>query len=625
MAKKSKKRKDTMTADFQFTEDVPSGPLDALPDLTDVPTYIAVDMEHLGLGSEAVACGLAVATQDREWYLPFGHASGKQYTPEAVSAWANDHLRGQRIAFLNAKNDIRVMKRRKISNGIFFDCEKAQVQPMETQHGAALLNDRRRVFTLEQLSQDYLGRGKLTPMYQGKEVPKHEIQKMPAHLAAPYAKRDVRNTWDLAEKLQPMIEAEDMGPLLQMEDDLIYSTMYMEDVKCFIDRPKLERWHSEVTDAYSERILELHRRTGMRLNPNTSKDMVRLFRYLGKSYGHTLSNNPSFTDSFLNNHLDVPEIKLCSEARDLSSLKSKYLHAYLVALDGKNRLPYSLHQLRGDEYGTIRGRYSSSKKNIQQVFKPDKQINISPCTWPWVIRELFVPGSDEGFIMRFTVHDELNGDLNGRFIHADASQIEYRLFAHYSCIPKGSMRIINAYRDNPNLSYHKWVHRELLNSIIIYSHAKNFNFAKLYGAGFERLSDMLNVDVSEAKRLSGIYDNKVPEARDLLWFCANLAEERGFVKTLMNRRARLIDGFHAALNCILQGGAADIMKKKILRMYREMPHIRNKADFDEVLAIQEFELRVPITWESEVGDNWLQTCVDEDFYAALEKVKGGVN
>lgn len=581
-----------------------SAALDPLPGSFDNPGVLALDVEHDGLGEDAVPVGVSLAVSDREWYWPFNHPEGRQHQPEQVRTWLKDHLDGAEVAFLNVKNDIAVLRRWGL------DLEKIGVRPREVQHAAALLDDSRRHFALDILARDKFGAGKIKAMYEGKEVPPAEIPKLPAQLAAPYARRDARLTWDLHQAYAADIEAQDMTELLEMEDSLIYCVLHMEREKVFLDVPKLVRWRSEVRDAYSQRILELFRRTGLRINPNSPDDMVKMFLYLGHSFGHTLKGSPTFTDVFLQKHIHVKEIQLCVEARHLSSLLSKYLDKYYLALTPDGRLPYQLHQLRADDYGTITGRFASSKVNIQQVFKPDKQLETHPCTAPWIVRELFIPGQVDGFNLRLTVHDEANGDLNGKWLHADASQIEYRLFAHFSSVPAPySTRLIDAYNNDPNLSYHKFVHKELLKECMIYSHAKNFNFMKLYGGGIDRAMDMLGWGEDrrwECQRLLDQYDRALPEAKRLLNYVTKLAEQRGYVRTILNRRRRYVKGdrFYSGLNSVLQGGAADLMKLKLIKLYKEMKNIKNLKHAEEVFAVQEYPLRVPITWEVSEGKNW---------------------
>jgi len=99
------------------------------------------------------------------------------------------------------------------------------------------------------------------------------------------------------------------------------------------------------------------------------------------------------------------------------------------------------------------------------------------------------------------------------------------------------------------------------------------------------------------------------------------------VTTLLARRARFgkNDRFHSAVNRVIQGSAADLMKLKLRRVYREREtlgilklrqtvHDEQTGDKDpdpkytkriqECFAVQEVPLRVPIIWEMKTGRNW---------------------
>jgi|SRR5579859_63959 len=581
-----------------------SGSLDRFPVL-EPGEFIALDTEHRGLGPGSPVVGVSLATAGSEWYLPCGHPEGKQYDPENLKNWLIDNLAGREVFFRAAKNDIERLR----EFGV--DLEAIGVIPHEVQHAAALLDDSRRKFDLETLAQDRLGIGKVVPKLNGREIPRAEIPDIPVDLAAPYARHDARLTYDLAMVYDGDIAEQELRRVIDLEDSLIYCILSMEREKVKLDVPKLHRWIREVQEAYAARIMEIYRRTGLRVSPDSSKDLSKLFKYLNIKPGRTAAGEDSFTDVILNKYIEIKEVQLVSEARDLASLLSKYLIKYRDAMTPDGYLPYQLHQLRADDYGTITGRFASSKVNIQQVYKPSKQKIQSPVTSPWLVRELFISGGHENFLMRFTVHDEVNGDLGGRWFHADASQIEYRLFAHFSCVPRPySKRLIEAYANDPNISFHKFVHKELLKECMIYDHAKNFNFMKLYGGGVDKAASMLGTnDIDYVQGLMDQYDAKVPEAKRLLYYCSELAEKRGYVRTILGRRRRYHTGdrFYSGLNSILQGSAADLMKLKLKRLYDERKNLKKFKDLEECFAIQEFKLRVPITWECSEGDNWKET------------------
>jgi len=222
----------------------------------------------------------------------------------------------------------------------------------------------------------------------------------------------------------------------------------------------------------------------------------------------------------------------------------------------------------------------------------------------WIIRELFIPG-------------------NGLFYASDAEQIEFRLFAHYS----GSEHLYQAYRDDPKTDFHNIVldiirktRPETTRKL-----AKDCNFAKIYGAGQAKVAEMLGLSPEDAKPFVDTYDAEFPEAGMLMRKAMKAARTRGWVKTMIGRRARFPERqfLHSALNRVIQGSAADLMKKKLVELYNErkrlgltlratvhdevvgdVPDAEAGRLCDEVLDRQTTITHVPILWGGKTGANW---------------------
>ena len=561
--------------------------------------------------------GIAICTPDnKKYYFPVGHRAGGNLDENSVKRWAKGSLHGRCLSALNAKYDVHV------SYNWGLDLESIGAKVSDPAFKAALLDENRRRFNLSQLSKDILGEDKADT-----EGEKHDISDMSASEVGQYAEHDAYLHRELDVVQQREIDNQGLTAVSNLENELIYSTCAMERVGARIDRPKLERWVKEVEFAHQEAILRLYAETGLKINPNSGNDLKKLFNVLGLQIPvreEELGGGETFEEEYLSK-VQHPCVRLVILARKLFSLNTKYFKKYLKLLDHNNILRYNLHQLRGNEYGTVTGRYASANVNIQQVMKVESQLEEEEIA-QWIVRELFIP--DDG----------------AEYISADASQIEFRWFAHYS----KSARLISAYNSDPNVDFHQMV-AEMLDQKR--KDAKHSNFGKVYTMGvvklarrlgypcncgcfideqWRRLNHKLECKIQKAFDLNEEYDRKFPEAKALSDEAIKVAKNRGYVKTVMGRRRRYPDAKFAksALNAIFQGSAADTLKVKILETYNNRKHLEinmratvhdaidgdtynpdKKKDFKELLEAPDSRIpcRVPLLWDVEIGKNWRET------------------
>lgn len=599
---------------FDIPMEAPKGwrPPDVLPELSNVKK-LCVDAESTGKKKhEDDAVGFALYHAGGGTYLPFGHRGGGNLDPGIVKRWAERELRNKTIVNVNTGFDSEIFRRFGV------DLEAQGCALRDIAHSAALLNEHRfGGFNLNSLAKEYLGVDE-----QKIPINKERIAEYPAWQVAPYAIQDAKLAYHIDETQMPLIAKEDLGRVLQLESDLIYVVNEMERNGARLDVEKLHKWKRLIQEDIEAASIKLWRTTGKRINPDSAKDMDILFRHCG------LNAHVSYAAEILK-ELDYPEIQAALKIRRFKSMLSKYIVKYLRAVEPNGIIRFSLYQLRGDEYGTITGRFSSANINIQQVMKVEKQEETLGLEY--IIRELFIP--DDGF----------------DFFAADASQIEFRLFAHYS----GSERLIKAYNDDPDIDFHMLVTKMMLPGVaeeILKKKRKDMkhnNFGKLYGMGVKKLCDRLGYSCTCGEpeefwredahdhtcpaitglRIAAEYDREFPEAKELSNEAMRLAERRGWVKDLLGRRGRFPDkrGYHKALNKVIQGSAATINKVKLLETYRNRKELEihkmrltvhdeiagdnvRRPDWGErykkFLDQQSFNLKVPILWDVAVGRNW---------------------
>lgn len=610
------------------------------PDLSQF-SELVLDFETDGVrwyrGSKPVGFGYYLP-DGSSGYVAWAQRGGGNSTDwPTVERWFNTALVGKRIT--NA--------------GILFDEHMARNAGTslsgrgnvlsDVQHYAALLDDWRRQFNLGLLCRDFLGDEEKVTVVNGHSLDPTRMADYHASMVAPRAIADCRQAWKLKQVMWPRLTEEGLHRVRELEDRVIPVVCEMERNALPIDRELLDRWVVECEQEYLRLLYTIAREVGFQVSPGRGKDVKRLFEHLKipiteftePTVSHPLGQ-PSFTDAVLKD-IDHPTIKKLYRAAKLEDLQSKAFEPFkrCVDADPEHVLRFALHQLRSDDGGTITGRFSSSKLqrtdntsgvNAQQVMAVEKQQKVY--------------GDD------FIVRKLVKAPPGRKVVSADAKQIEYRIFASEANNP----RIIEAYRQNPDLSFHEetWeTFKPYCN--ITYKQQKNLNFMKIYGGGLAKLSFMLghitekqltrlqieytrgvprdHPLLKEALKVASIYDRLLPEVGPLLRRYSERAQRDGFVTTITGRRTRLKDRFYKAFNGFDQGSAADIMKQKMV----ELDEVKNEiglimrcsihdeflGDVDEdsnsanvvkdVLNRQSFpELKIPILWDVKIGNNWAE-------------------
>jgi Mesyanzhinovviridae DNA polymerase len=648
---------------------------DAPPELNGEPRII-LNAETTGLkwwaGDRPTGWSYYLPESGRFGYLPVRHQVGENLPLERVHDWMRQELPGKVIDNINTKFDGHHSREDGVDWVDDLRCELRDVQ-----HMAALLDDNRFRFNLDQLSADLLNWDvEKDPI--GK-IPKgirdeSEFCKLPAWEVAPYAVRNVIQVHRLNEVLEPRILEESLTRVHRLESDLIPVVMDIERNGCYLDVELMNKWLRTIQSDLEEELYTIFRATGIRVNsPRSPKDAAKVFAYAGiHDYPRTETGLITLTDNYLKT-VKSPTVAALRKAIQLQSIQSKLTKYSAAMRAGDGWIRHNLHQLRvghdqDDKQGTKSGRFSaagdkslkpdglgSGGYNPQQIVAVEKQTERG---WnsEYVIRRLWLPGSPAA--------RKENPSL--RWMAADAMQIEYRLFAHYAKMhdtfwarPKQKMiggKMV--WISGPLADFHALVSELLLpvNPALNRKLVKNINFAMIYGAGLLKFAFMIGMiseqeylrlreelyragrdwsrrksilegseGVQEAGAVREAYLGMFPQVQPLLKLASETAEERGWVSTIYGRRARLVDGFHASLNRIIQGGAADINKLVLLAAYRERKrlgltlrvtvHDEVGADIADprllpvvrrLLNTQQVDVRVKILWDTGIGRNWAE-------------------
>jgi DNA polymerase-1 len=304
----------------------------------------------------------------------------------------------------------------------------------------------------------------------------------------------------------------------------------------------------------------------------------------------------------------VPELLL--SYRSLAKLKSTYLDALVKMVNPETgRIHTTFNQAVA-----ATGRLSSSSPNLQNI----------PIRSP----------EGRGIRKGFTAGP---GNL---LLSADYSQIELRVFAHYS----EDAALLDAFRRDEDV--HERTALELFDpergrpTPEMRRIAKAINFGIIYGMGAGKLSEELGVDRGTAKGYIEAYYGKHEGVLRFREAMIELARREGYVTTLFNRRRYLPDIHHRnrfvrgeaermAVNTPIQGTAADLIKMAMIRIHRrlgkegfearmilqvhdELVFELPEGELDRVrrLVCEEMEgvheLAVPLKVDTGVGQNWAE-------------------
>ena len=626
-------------------------PRETLPDLS-LHNEVWLDTEydkHKKTKQQITPCGISIALADgAKQYMPFAHLEGGNLDEEKVKDWASRELRGKRIIGINIGGDAEAL----LNWGV--DLERSGCSLHDIAHSAALLNENRVAgLNLNDLGWEYVNRGKLVRPGEDPVAPER-IYSAHSSLIGPYAEEDAALTRDIDLVQRPLSLADDLGRVEALEDALIWANNYMERNASRLDMPKLEQWQVELAEEYSGLAIKIWEATGIKFNPNTEGSWKKACDFINMPSGKRQTTegrdkNGNYTERLSTKEewlktIDHWLFKDGLQMRRIKSLESKYTDKYAKAQrDGILR--WSLYQLRSDEenFGTIVGRYSSANINIQQVYKPGNQNKkFGP---NHIIRELFIP--DDGMDM-FAV---------------DGSQLQFRLFAHYS----KDRKLIQAYKDG----YERWIaggddvdFHQLVADLFNLERqaAKHNNFAMVLGMGREKLANRCDractchpssywnqrgkdggwkehkfgdndehdpkCPATVSNDLADKYNKEFPAAKVTMKQISKVAEERGYIKTLLGRRRRYFEGdkFYSAFAGLLQGSEADLVKSKILLLYQERNTIgihkirqpvhdeitgdvpkedlRVRRRLEDACKVQDIPCKVPISWNAGYGPDW---------------------
>ena len=418
----------------------------------------------------------------------------------------------------------------------------------------------------------------------------------------------------LVRGLYPLLHGEisryDLLPvLLNVEVPLSGILARMERRGVSIDKEQLEALRHLLSGRLSDLEKEIHETAGESFLILSPRQVSRiLFEKLAlptAKKGKTGFSTDEETLEGLRDKHPLPGMIL--EYRQLSKLLSTYVEGISSKIDESGRLHGQFHQ-----NVTATGRLSSSDPNLQNIpIRSELGLEIRKC---------FV--SPAGSML----------------LSADYSQIELRLLAHMS----GDSSLVDAFVQGEDI--HSNTARRLFGEPVTSDsrrRAKTINFGILYGMSSYSLSQSLGVTASEAKDVIDRYFAAYPGIEPFFSAILDEARKTGMVRTISGRIRRIPEvnsgdrrlreyGERMAVNTVLQGSAADLIKKSMVDLSRRLESFSFRdADLlvqvhDELLLevtssrVEEvssllkdvmekaFALKVPLVVSTGWGKNWVE-------------------
>ena len=449
----------------------------------------------------------------------------------------------------------------------------------------------------------------------GKGKSQLTFDQIPLEQAGPYAAEDADITLRLHRALWPGLERE-AGLRSVFEDieiPLVPVLSAIERNGALLDRAMLDTQSRELGERLTVLEKQAHELAGVEFSLNSPKQLGQiLFEKLELPViKKTPKGAPSTAEEvLLELALDYPLPRLVLEHRSLSKLKSTYTDKLPEMINpDTGRVHTSYHQAVA-----ATGRLSSSDPNLQNI--PIRTAEGRR------IRQAFVapPGH--------------------KILAADYSQIELRIMAHLS----SDEGLLSAFREG--LDVHRATAAEVFGATLDAvtdeqrRKAKAINFGLIYGMSAFGLARQLHLGRNEARDYIDLYFERYPGVQAYMDDTRARAHEQGFVETLFGRRLYLPEinarnklrqqaAERTAINAPMQGSAADIIKRAMLRVDRWLreaglaSRMIMQVHDELVLEVPEAELEtitggiceqmsaaaelsVPLLVETGIGDNWDQ-------------------
>ncbi len=518
---------------------------------------VATDTETTGLDNQvAELVGISLSTGPGTGaYLPLGHTTGQadifgggraegQMEPEAALAMLRPVFADPAILklFHNVKYDLGILARYEI-----------EVRSFDDNLLLSYALDGPQFNTMGELSEHWLGHtGQSIKELIGSGKTQITFAQVPIDAAAKYAAEDADLTFRLWKVLKPRLVAESMTSVYEtLERPLAPVLARMEGRGITVDRQILSRLSGEFAQRAAALEAEAYELAGSSFNLGSPKQLGEiLFDRMGLPGGTKTKTGAWSTGADVLEALaaqGVPLARTIVDWRQLTKLIGTYTDAlptYINGRTGRVHTTYSQHSV-------LTGRLSSNDPNLQNI--PVRTADGRK------IRTAFV-----------APHGKL-------LISADYSQIELRVLAHIADI----QALKDAFEEG--LDIHAMTASEMFGVPVegmpseIRRRAKAINFGIIYGISAFGLANQLGIERSEAGEYIKTYFARFPGIQDYMATQRRKVKEDGYVETIFGRKVNFPNARsnnpaerafveRASINAPIQGSAADIIRRAMIRM-----------------------------------------------------------
>lgn len=382
--------------------------------------------------------------------------------------------------------------------------------------------------------------------------------------------------------------------------DQIYTTVLLADIKskvAGIYERMQQRWPPVTLERYSDKTGKRLKDSVVTFNPGSRQQIGERLKELGwKPKEFTETGQPKVDETILAN-IKIPEAQVIAEYLMLQKRVSQ-IESWMEAVGKDGRVHGKVIT-----NGAVTGRMTHSSPNMAQI--PNAGSSYGPeCRECWTV--------EEGNVL----------------VGCDASGLELRMLAHYMKDEEYTKAVVfGSSKDGTDIH----TKNQLAAGLPTRDGAKTMIYAFLYGAGSSKIGTIVGGGAKEGQKIIDKFLAATPALQKLRVLVAKYAA-KGWVPGLDGRRI-WVRSEHAALNSLLQGAGAIVMKKALvifddkrktnkwpvkyvanvhdeaqLECPKEIAEEVGKAFRQSIIeAGEHFKLRCPLDGEYKIGANWRQT------------------